>query len=60
MSRLSETFLAKPFPAGWIDRVDADGKSLVNFVPASTLYHVFCALTEAARTLAATSGSKPV
>jgi mannose-6-phosphate isomerase len=48
-ARLSDTFLGRPFPGGWIDRIDADGKSMAPFVPASTLYHVFCATAEAAR-----------
>ena len=49
LARLSDTFLGRPFPAGWIDRVDENGRSLVEFVPASTLYHIFCAVTEAER-----------
>jgi mannose-6-phosphate isomerase len=63
LDKLSGTFLGKPFPAGWIDRVDAGGKSLVDFVPASTLYHVYCALTEAVAfdpgTVAQTRSDRP-
>jgi len=46
---LAGHFLARPIPAGWMDRLDAAGAPLAEFIPASTLYHVFCAVTEAAR-----------
>ena len=49
VARLVETFLGRPIPAGWVDRVTGDGVDIADFVPASTLYHVFCAVTEAAR-----------
>jgi mannose/cellobiose epimerase-like protein (N-acyl-D-glucosamine 2-epimerase family) len=49
LARLSDTFLARPIPAGWIDRVSADGAPIVDFMPASTLYHVFGAVSEAHR-----------
>ena len=42
-------FWRRPIPAGWIDRVSADGAPIVEFMPASTLYHVFGAVTEAHR-----------
>ena len=45
--------LAHPFPAGWYDRIDADGRPLVDYIPASTLYHVFLAATEADRVFGA-------
>jgi mannose-6-phosphate isomerase len=48
LSRLHDTFLGRPVPGGWIDHVDEHGNPLVKFIPASTLYHVFCAITEAA------------
>lgn len=34
---------------GWLDQFDADGKPLTPNMPASTLYHVFCAVAEACR-----------
>lgn len=49
VQQLHTGFLGQPFPEGWIDHWDNKGKPLIGFVPASTLYHVFCALTEAAR-----------
>ncbi len=48
-ARLMDTFLARPIPAGWIDHVGADGAPLIDFMPASTLYHVFGAVAEAHR-----------
>ncbi len=49
LNRLSEAFLARPIPGGWVDRVSAEGAPIAEFIPASTLYHVFGAVTEAAR-----------
>ncbi len=49
LQRLTDTFLARPIPAGWIDHVDEKGAPLVGMMPASTLYHLFCAIAEAAR-----------
>jgi mannose-6-phosphate isomerase len=46
---LRALFLAAPFPAGWLDRIDPQGKPLLNYVPASTLYHIFLAVAEADR-----------
>ncbi len=34
---------------GWIDQFDADGTALSDVMPASTFYHVFCAIAEAQR-----------
>ena len=49
LKALRSLFLAGLFPGGWIDRVDASGKPLLDHVPASTLYHLFLALAEADR-----------
>jgi mannose/cellobiose epimerase-like protein (N-acyl-D-glucosamine 2-epimerase family) len=49
LARLMNTFLARPIPGGWIDHVSAAGAPMIDFMPASTLYHVFGALTEAHR-----------
>jgi mannose-6-phosphate isomerase len=46
---LAARFLERPVPAGWMDRFTASGAPLADFMPASTLYHVFCAASEAAR-----------
>jgi len=40
-------FLDRPFAGGWIDHIDAQGKPLVDYVPASSLYHLFLAATVA-------------
>jgi mannose/cellobiose epimerase-like protein (N-acyl-D-glucosamine 2-epimerase family) len=43
---LFDDFLGKPLPGAWIDWIDADGRPLVDAIPASTLYHVFLGLSE--------------
>jgi mannose-6-phosphate isomerase len=36
-----------PEPAGgWIDRLDEDGRPATDVMPASTLYHIMCAIDE--------------
>jgi mannose/cellobiose epimerase-like protein (N-acyl-D-glucosamine 2-epimerase family) len=49
LQRLADTFIGRPVPGGWIDHVDEKGAPLVTMMPASTLYHLFCAIAEAAR-----------
>jgi mannose/cellobiose epimerase-like protein (N-acyl-D-glucosamine 2-epimerase family) len=49
--RLERHYLSHPVKGAWYDQFDADGKSLVDFVPASSFYHVLCAVTEAAQVL---------
>ena len=39
-------FLLPACSGGWHDRFDADGNLAVNFMPASSLYHIVCALSE--------------
>jgi len=51
LERLDRYFLRKPFPAGWLDRVDETGSPMSNMVSASTLYHIFVAVSEADRVL---------
>jgi len=51
--RLKETFLGRPVAGGWIDQVDATGNPMVQTMPASTLYHVFCAAAELSKVLEA-------
>ncbi len=46
---LLDHFLDRPFEGGWIDHIGADGRPLVDYAPASSLYHLFLAGTEAAR-----------
>jgi len=43
---LLQRFLAPAPAGGWIDRLDEDGKPATNFMPASTFYHVACAIDE--------------
>lgn len=44
LTTLSREFLR---PDGlWIDQLDWDGRALVDYVPASTLYHIFLAIAE--------------
>lgn len=49
LRQLQTGFLGQPFAEGWIDHWDDKGQPLAKFIPSSTLYHVFCAMTEAAR-----------
>jgi len=44
--RLAERFLQPATRGGWIDRLDKDGNRAVDHMPASTLYHIVCALHE--------------
>jgi mannose/cellobiose epimerase-like protein (N-acyl-D-glucosamine 2-epimerase family) len=46
---LNETFLGRPFAAGWIDHFASNGTPLIDFVPASSLYHLFGAFAELSR-----------
>ena len=45
---LLENFVGHPFAGGWIDHLDDKRRPLVDYVPASTLYHLFVAATELA------------
>jgi mannose/cellobiose epimerase-like protein (N-acyl-D-glucosamine 2-epimerase family) len=49
IERLMAVFLGRPIAGGWIDHVDSKGAPIVDFMPASTLYHVFLAAAEADR-----------
>ena len=49
IDRLMQVFLGRPVAGGWVDHIDANGAPLVDFMPASTFYHVFLALAEAHR-----------
>lgn len=46
---LDGVFLRRPFVAGWVDRVESDGSPLVDYVPASSLYHLYSAMAEVSR-----------
>ncbi|HYW50588.1 MAG TPA: AGE family epimerase/isomerase [Gemmatimonadaceae bacterium] len=45
-SQLLGQFLDRPFEGGWIDHIDASGAPLVDYVPASSLYHLSFAASE--------------
>lgn len=49
--RLQRHYLSHSVAGGWYDQFDGEGKSLVDVIPASTFYHVFCAVAEADRVL---------
>jgi mannose/cellobiose epimerase-like protein (N-acyl-D-glucosamine 2-epimerase family) len=49
IGRLLAVFLGRPVAGGWIDRIDARGAPIVDFMPASTLYHISLAAAEADR-----------
>lgn len=48
---LMASYLSGPFRGGWYDQYDASGAVIAEFVPASTLYHVFLAAAECDRLL---------
>jgi len=50
---LLHNFLDRPFAGGWVDHLAADGAPLVNYVPASSLYHLVLAASVAAKGFAA-------
>jgi mannose/cellobiose epimerase-like protein (N-acyl-D-glucosamine 2-epimerase family) len=49
---LERHYLNHPVTGGWYDQFDREGKSLVATIPASSFYHVLCAVTEAEQVLA--------
>lgn len=49
VATLRRDFLGRPFAAGWIDHIGPEGQPIVDYVPASSLYHVFLAVAELAR-----------
>jgi mannose-6-phosphate isomerase len=51
LARLYRHYLRHPVLGGWYDQFDRDGRSVVDFIPASSFYHVLCAIAEADRVL---------
>jgi mannose-6-phosphate isomerase len=49
--RLERHYLSHAVAGGWYDQFDRDGASLVATIPASSFYHVICAVTEADQVL---------
>jgi mannose-6-phosphate isomerase len=50
---LLHRFLDRPFAGGWVDHLAPDGEALVDYVPASSLYHLALAASVAAKGFAA-------
>lgn len=51
LARLERHYLSHPVTGGWYDQFDRDGNSLVPTIPASSFYHVLCAVVEAEQVL---------
>jgi mannose-6-phosphate isomerase len=51
LSRLERHYLRHPVAGGWYDQFDRDGQSLIATIPASSFYHVLCAVVEAEQVL---------
>jgi mannose/cellobiose epimerase-like protein (N-acyl-D-glucosamine 2-epimerase family) len=51
LARLYRHYLRHPVPGCWYDQFDRDNRSLVDSIPASSFYHVLCAVAEAERVL---------
>jgi mannose/cellobiose epimerase-like protein (N-acyl-D-glucosamine 2-epimerase family) len=51
LGRLYRHYLRHPLPGGWYDQFDRHNRSLVNTIPASSFYHILCAIAEAERVL---------
>jgi mannose/cellobiose epimerase-like protein (N-acyl-D-glucosamine 2-epimerase family) len=51
LARLDRHYLSHPVAGGWYDQFDRDGNSLVATIPASSFYHVLCAVVEAEQVL---------
>ena len=51
LTRLERHYLSHPVAGGWYDQFDRNGISLVATIPASSFYHVLCAVTEAEQVL---------
>jgi mannose/cellobiose epimerase-like protein (N-acyl-D-glucosamine 2-epimerase family) len=47
LSRLERHYLSHPVMGGWYDQFDREGHSLTATIPASSFYHVLCAVVEA-------------
>ena len=45
--RLERHYLRHPVAGAWYDQFDREGRSMIATIPASSFYHVFCAVAEA-------------
>jgi mannose-6-phosphate isomerase len=53
LMRLDKHYLQHPVKGGWYDQFDGEGRSLIDTIPASSFYHILCAVAEAERVLGA-------
>ena len=51
LARLYRHYLHHPVLGGWYDQFDRENRSLVEWIPGSSFYHIFCAAAEAERVL---------
>jgi mannose/cellobiose epimerase-like protein (N-acyl-D-glucosamine 2-epimerase family) len=51
--RLYKHYLSHPVTGGWYDQFDHQDRSLVDTIPASSFYHIVCAISEAERIISA-------
>ena len=51
--RLYKHYLCHPVTGGWYDQFDHQDRSLVDTIPASSFYHIVCAISEAERIISA-------
>lgn len=49
LDTMLERHLSRAFEGGWVDQVSAEGEPMVDFAPASTLYHAGFAIAEVER-----------
>jgi len=55
---LMDNFLGRPIAGGWIDHLSAKGRTLVDYIPASSLYHLFLAAAETQRGLGVSGNTR--
>ncbi len=51
LAALDQHYLRQPIAAGWVDQLDPALRPIPGPIPASTLYHIFVSVAEAARVL---------
>lgn len=51
LALLHRHHLDHPVRGGWYDQFDGEGRPVVDYIPASTFYHVLCAVSEAEQVL---------
>jgi mannose/cellobiose epimerase-like protein (N-acyl-D-glucosamine 2-epimerase family) len=51
LARMHRHYLCHQVKGGWYDQFDRDNRSLIDSIPASSFYHILCAVAEADRVL---------